>query len=326
VSLRSEIEAYRAAVAAELGLVTPPPRTPEPSAPGAATRDPGTVIDLPMIGSVDAASASLPAVAIALGALDAFNPCALSVLLFLLSVLVGSRSRRRMLLVGGVFVAVSGLVYFALMAAWLNVFLAFGALRIVTLVAGAAAVVAAAVNLKDYAWYGRGPSLVIPASARPALFGRILDLSEATRLPVLLASTVFVAAVANSYEMLCTGGFPVVFTRVLTLHDLPLPTYYAYLALYNVVYVLPLLAIVVLFTATLGSRRVGELEARRLKLLSGLLMLGFGLLLLFLPDRLGDLGTSLWLFGAAVAAWALIVGTEGLRRRPARAARGMRGG
>ncbi len=311
-ALAGAFEAYRDEVARALGLATPAPTSALPTAAPSPTAV--APITLPFIGPIDATSVSLPILAVVLGGLDAFNPCALSVLLFLMSVLVGARSRARIALVGGTFVAVSGLVYFALMAAWLNLFLAFGAFRLVTVIAGLAAVVAATINLKDYAWYGHGPSLVIPGSARPALFGRILDIGEATRLPALLASTILVAAVANSYEMLCTGGFPVVFTRVLTLEHLPTAAYYGYLALYNVVYVLPLLAIVLVFTWSLGSGRIGEREARRLKLLSGLLMLGFGLLLLLAPDRLTDLVTSVGLFAGAVVMWLAIIGVGRLRQ------------
>ena len=57
-----------------------------------------------------------------LAGLDAFNPCAFFVLLFLLSLLVHARDRRRMLLIGGVFVFFSGAIYFVFMAVWLNVF------------------------------------------------------------------------------------------------------------------------------------------------------------------------------------------------------------
>jgi thiol-disulfide isomerase/thioredoxin len=326
--LRRELVAFRDAVQGSLVSPTPGstdglPASPAPSpdgspvtaSPSPSPALPGAQIMFPFIGPVDAASLSLPLLAVTLGGLDAFNPCALSVLFFLMSVLVGARSRRRVLLVGGTFVLVSGLVYFVLMAAWLNLFLAFGALRVVTVAAGIAAVVAALINIKDFGWYGHGPSLVIPGSARPAIFGRILDLSEATKLPVIIATTILVAAVANAYEMLCTGGFPVVFTRVLTLSELPTTAYYGYLALYNLVYVTPLLAIVLLFTWSLGSGRIGELEARRLKLLSGLLMLGFGAMLLFLPDRLGDLSTALALFGSALTAWLLILSIGRLRAR-----------
>jgi hypothetical protein len=129
-------------------------------------------------------------------------------------------------------------------------------------------------------------------------------------LPILVVTTVLVAAVANAYEMLCTGGFPVVFTRVLTLADLSTPAYYAYLALYCLVYVVPAALIVAAFTLTLGSRGVSVREARDLKLLSGLLMLGFGSLLLLGPDRLMDLGTTLGLFAGVVLAWIVIVAVE----------------
>ena len=68
----------------------------------------------------------MPLFTLALGLLDGFNPCAMWVLLFLLSVLVRLKDRRRMALVAGTFVLVSGAVYYAFMAAWLNVFLAVG--------------------------------------------------------------------------------------------------------------------------------------------------------------------------------------------------------
>lgn len=282
---------------------------------------PGTSITLPVVGALDARSLSLPLLAVVLGGLDAVNPCALSVLLFLVSALVGAGSRRRIALVGGAFVAVTGLVYLLLMAAWLNAFLWFGELRAVTLVAGAAAVGAGLINVKDFGWFGRGPSLVIPSSARPMIFGRLLDLSGTMALPTLLGTTILVAAVVSGYEMLCTGGFPMVFTRVLTLADLPTAVYYGYLLLYVSVYLAPLVAIVATFTVTLGTRGVSVDEARRLKLLSGLLMLGVGGLLLLAPDRLSDIGTTLGLFLAAGGLWLVALIAERLARGGSQVAR-----
>jgi hypothetical protein len=255
-----------------------------------------------------------------LAGLDAVNPCALSVLLFLLSLLVGARDRRRMLLVGGTFVIVSGAAYFVLMAAWLNVFLLVGMVRVVTIAAGVAAVVAALINIKDYAWFRRGPSLVIPESAKPHIFGRMIDMTESTKLSAMLVGTVLVAIAANAYEALCTGGFPVVFTRILTLNDLSTAAYYAYLLAYVLVYVSPLIAMVLLFTFTLGTHTVTQREARTLKLLSGLLMLGFGLMLLFAPELLGSLGATIGLFLGAVAITILVVLVDRARSRPGRAA------
>lgn len=94
-------------------------------------------IDIPLFGKVEAVSLSLPVLTLVLAGIDAFNPCAFFVLLFLLSMMAHQRSRTRMLLIGGVFVAISGLMYFAFMAAWLSVFQIFGHLAWVTLAAGA---------------------------------------------------------------------------------------------------------------------------------------------------------------------------------------------
>ena len=65
------------------------------------------------------------------------------------------------------------------------------------------------------------------------------------------------------------------------------------------IYVLPLLAIVLLFGATLGARRLGAGEGRSLKLLSGLMMLGLGGLLLAAPALLASPWSGAGLVAAA---------------------------
>ncbi len=271
-------------------------------------RDSGQrLLDAAGLGGVDAAHLSLPLLTLVIAGLDAFNPCAFFVLLFLLSLLVHAGGRGRMLLVGGLFVTVSGLVYFALMAAWLNVFLLVGQLPWVTLAAGLLALVMALLNIKDFLRPGQGPTLSIPQAAKPTLFQRVRGLLQAERLPTLLAGTVLLAAAANSYELLCTAGFPMLYTRLLTLQQLPTLHYYLFLAFYNVIYVLPLLVIVALFSYTLGSRKLQAREGRLLKLLSGTMMLGLGGVLLLAPERLAQLWVALALLGVALlvtaAAW-----------------------
>jgi len=258
-----------------------------------------TEIALPFLGRFDANALSLPMLTVVMGSADAFNPCAFFVLLFLLSLLANARCRSRMLLVGGVFVACSGIFYFAFMAAWLNLFLLLEGMTVVTTVAGLVAVAVAAFNIKDYLLFHAGPSLSIPAGARGRLLKRMGRLMSAENLPMLLAGTLALAAAANAYELLCTSGFPLVFTRILTLQELPALSYYGYLVLYNLVYVLPMLAIVVVFTATLGARKLGETGGRLLKLMSGLMMLELGIVLLFKPELLSNVLTAVAVIAAA---------------------------
>jgi hypothetical protein len=208
---------------------------------------------IPVLGKLDPGEMSLPLFTPVIAGLDAFNPCAFFVLLFLLSLMVHARSRFRMPVIGGTFVFFSGFVYFLFMAAWLNLFLAIGAAPVVNLVAGLVAVAIGLMNTKDYFLFRRGPSPSIPDGAKPGLLRRMRGLLQADNMAAMLAGTITLALAANSYELLCTAGFPMVYSRVLTINDLAGLQYYAYLALYNLIYVLPLLVIVILFTATLGA-------------------------------------------------------------------------
>ena len=274
-------------------------------------QDQEKTIDLPFFGRADPERISLPIITIILGGLDSFNPCAFFVLFFLLSLLVHARSRPRMLIIGGTFVFFSGLVYFLFMAAWLNLFILAGNLSVITIAAGVIALAVSLINIKDFFILKKGISLSIPESAKPRLYERMRGLLKSSSLASMVAGTVVLAVTANTYELLCTAGFPMVFTRVLTLHGLPPLTYYFYLALYNIVYIIPLSVIVVLFTVTLGARKLTEWEGRRLKLISGLMMLFLGLTLLLKPALLNNMAAAAGMLASALAlSWIIIAASR----------------
>lgn len=257
-------------------------------------------IDIPFLGELNPSDLSLPIFTLIIAGVDAFNPCAFFILLFLLSLLVHAKSRARMFLVGGIFVLVSGLVYFVFMAAWLNVFILTGEIRAITMVAGVLVVVISLLNIKEFFFFREGVSLSIPESVKPGLFQRMRRIMLSSSKISLITGTAFFAIAANAYELLCTAGFPMVYTRVLTMSDLSTSEYYLYLFAYNLIYIVPLLLIVLAFTVTLGSRKLTEREGRILKLLSGVMMLFLGILLLVAPEWLSHVWTALLLPGLAV--------------------------
>lgn len=259
-------------------------------------------LNLPLIGEVNPGDFSLPLITVMIAGLDAFNPCAFFVLLFLLSLLAHQKDRRRMAVVGSVFVLASGLMYFVFMAAWLNVFELLGAMARVTLAAGIVAILVGAINVKDFFAFGKGVTLSIPESAKPGIYRRARAILQSENPAGMLAATVLLAVAANFYELLCTAGFPMVYTRILTLAELPPGARYAWLALYNAIYVLPLAGIVFAFIVTLGARRLTEREGRLLKLMSGTMMVGLGLVLVFAPAWLNSLAAT-----TALVAIALLV-------------------
>lgn len=243
-------------------------------------------IEAPFFGSLSVSKLGLPLFTFMVGLLDGFNPCATWVLLFLLSLLVNLRDRVKMLLIGGVFIVVSGVVYFAFMAAWLNIFLLIGFSRVTQIVLGGVAVLIGAINTKDFFAFGQGASLSIPEAAKPSLYARVRRILQAEHFAGALTNVTVLAVLVNTVELLCTAGLPAVYTQILTLQQLSWWAYYGYLGLYNVAYMLDDSVLLVIAVATLGRHKLQEREGRWLKLLSGLVMLGLGIVLLLKPEWL----------------------------------------
>jgi hypothetical protein len=237
------------------------------------------VIYLPWIGRVNLSSFSLPVLTIVLGALDSFNPCSFFILIFLLNLLLYLQSRRRMLLVGGIFIFFSGFFYYLFMFVMFNTLLITASfINMISLAVGIVAVGIGLLNIKDFFSLKKGPSLSIPEEKRSKTFKQIRKLVKSPSLLAMLGGTVFLAVSVNFYELLCTLGFPLIYTTRLTEAQLPLLEYYIYLFFYNVVYVIPLIIILVLFTFTLGTTKLTEWQVQRLKLFSGIMIFSFGLL------------------------------------------------
>jgi hypothetical protein len=228
----------------------------------------------------------LPLFTIVIGLVDGFNPCAMWVLTFLLSLLVGIGSRSKIVLIAGTFVLVSGVMYFAFMAAWLNAFLLVGYSRPLQLALGALATLIGAIHIKDFVAFRRGVSLSIPESAKPTLFLRMHRVVTAESLLASLFGVALLAILVNVVELLCTAGLPAVFTQILTLRDLSALEHYGYLVLYNVAYVFDDALMVAIAVFTLVRWRMHERHGRWLKLVSGAAIGSLGAILLFAPQWL----------------------------------------
>jgi glutaredoxin len=268
VGFADDDEGHRALLA----LIDPP-----------ATAPPRDEVDSALFGTLSATRLGLPLFTLALGLLDGFNPCAMWVLLFLLSMLVRLNDRRRMALVAGTFVLASGAVYYAFMAAWLNIFLVVGLSAALRVVLAGVALVIGAFNVKEFVAFGRGPSLSIPDSAKPGLVARMHRIMQARALPASLLAVAALAVVVNVVELLCTAGLPAIYTAVLAQQQLGTAAHYGYLALYILGYIADDAAMVTVAVVALGSGKLTERAGRWLKLVSGVVMLALGAVLLLRP-------------------------------------------
>ena len=255
-----------------------------PEAGGSA--EPPDELEVPMFGTLRVSDLGMPVFTFLVGLVDGFNPCAMWVLIFLLSVLVNLKDRRRIIAIAGTFVFVSGLAYFSFMAAWLNVFVLIGFARWAQVALGTLAIVIGVVNVKDFAAFGRGVSFSIPESAKPGIYARVRQIVSARYMTGALIGAVVLAVLVNTIELLCTAGIPALYTEILTFQQYAWWKNYAYLALYIVAYMFDDTIMLTVAVVTLSHRKLQEREGRRLKLMSGLVILGLGLLMLFKPEWL----------------------------------------
>ncbi len=243
-------------------------------------------IEVPWLGRLSVDRLGMPAFTFLIGLINGFNPCAMWVLVFLLSVLVNIKERKKIIIVAGTFVVVSGLAYFVFMAAWFNVFQLIGLLRPVQIGLGIVAIVVGLVNVKDFFAFHKGVTFSIPESAKPGIYARVRKIVSANSLFAALTGAIVLAIVVNIVELLCTAGLPALYTEILSLQQFPAWVNYAYLALYIAAYMLDDSILVLIVVCTLSHHRLQEREGRWLKLLSGSVILTLGIVMIFFPDLL----------------------------------------
>jgi len=221
--------------------------------------------------------------------------------------LVYAKNKKRMLIIGLTFVFFSGLIYFLFMSAWLNFFMVTKSITMITTIAGIIALIISIINIKDFFSFKKGISLSVSDKNRNKLISRMRGLLKAESLTSMLIGTITLAIAANMYELLCTAGFPMVFTKILVLNELSTLSYYLYLLFYNLIYIIPLLTIVLIFTFTFGAKKLNESQGEALKLLSGMMMLALGSMLVFAPGLLNNLFAAIGVIILALLITALIL-------------------
>lgn len=250
-------------------------------------------IKIPFLGEINLSSLSLPALAVVLGAIDGFNPCAMWILLFLIALLINVRSRKKLLLIGGTFIFTSGVVYFLILSAWLNLFLAISYVSLTRTLIGLFALGFGVWQIKEFITYNPGVCKVL--GLNPKGFKEKLEeglKSKAEKLVsspltwALLGGIIILAIGVNLIELFCSAGIPAVFTRILALNQLSGVSHYFYLLLYTFVFMLD--DIIVFSLAIITLRKIGFTEKYNYwaTLIGGLLILILGILLIFKPSLL----------------------------------------
>ncbi len=266
------------------------------------------LISVPLLGTVNLDKQSLWVSTLLISFVDGFNPCSLWVLSMLMALTIHTGSRKKILLIGLVFLAVTAGVY-ALFIAGL-----FSVLKIIRFVGWIQALVAgmalifAMVNIKDYFWYKEGVSFTISDENKGSIARSIRKvIASSDSLWGLIGSTVVMSAGVSLVEFSCTAGFPVIWTNLLTAQGVSALTFILLLLLYMLIYQIDELAIFLSVVFTLKTSRIEEKQGRILKLIGGMLMLTLAVVMLVNPSLMNNLTSSLLIFGIAFGAAILVL-------------------
>lgn len=243
-------------------------------------------INVPILGELETKNISLPTLSVVLGVLDGFNPCAMWALLFLISLLIGMKDRKRMWVFGTVFIVGSAAVYFMFMAAWLNLLLFIGVVFWVRALIGFLALWGGWYNLREFFQNKDATCKVTGAEKRRRVFDRLKEFTQQKNFWLGLLGILVLAFSVNLVELICSAGLPAVFTQVLALSDLATWQYYGYILLYIFFFMIDDLFVFFVAMKTLQATGITTKYARFSHLIGGILMLIIGLLLILKPEWL----------------------------------------
>ena len=241
---------------------------------------------LPIIGKIRLSDYSLSSLAVILGLVDGCNPCAMWVLVYLISLIMTLKDKRKIWLLVGSFVFASGVLYFLFMTAWLNAFLFLGYFRPVTIAIGLVALGAGILNVREF--IKTKGALVCELGDEESRKKTMARMEKVIFSPLTLATIAGIVALAfvvNSIEFLCSSALPAIFTHILSLRNLATFQYYAYILLYDCLFMLDDFIIFGLAAFAVTSN-VGERYVKYCKPAGGAILLVLGVLLLFAPNLL----------------------------------------
>lgn len=234
---------------------------------------------LPILGDVDKKSVSIPIVAIVLGFVDGFNPCAMWVLLFLIGMLFNMQNRKKMWILGMTFLFISGLVYFISLLG-ISIVLSFTTVLLKHLIA-LVVIFLGGFNLYKYFKTKQNTGCeIIDDKKRNKIFTRIKNIINNKSFFLAIIGMIMLAISVNLIELACTFGFPMIFAEILALNNIEGFARIGYLLLYIIIYMLDDIVVFVIAMITLNLTGISTKYSKYSYLIGGVIMIIMGILLL----------------------------------------------
>lgn len=247
-----------------------------------------SIKDLPILGKVDVKKVSLPIIAAVIGLVDGFNPCAMWVLIFLISMLLGTKDRKKMWILGLTFLFTSAFIYLLFMVAWLNVAIKMNTVIWLRITIAIIAIIAAFINLKSFYKSLKKDTgcEVVDSKKRKNIIEKIKKFTLEKSLILGLLGVMTLAVSVNFIELACSAGLPLLFTQILALNNLSKLSYMIYILIYIFFFLVDDIIVFVIAMFTLKITGISNKYSKYSHLIGGIIMLLIGLLMIIKPEWL----------------------------------------
>ena len=244
---------------------------------------------IPIIGEINPKNISLPLVSIVIGLVDGFNPCAMWVLIFLISLMIGMKNRKRMWCLGIAFLLSSAIVYFAFMMAWVNVAGMFTSSNIIEILVGIVALLGGGINLYNFIKEVRRKDVgcsVTNNKQKKKIMVRAKEIVTENSFLLALLGVMVLAVSVNIIELACSAGLPILFAQILSMNDLSNAQTWFYNILYIFFFLLDDLIVFIIAMTTMKLTGISNKYNKYAHLIGGIIMLLIGILMIFAPNIL----------------------------------------
>lgn len=246
-------------------------------------------VTVPVLGKINAKKVSLPILAVVLGFVDGFNPCAMWILIFLITMLFNMKDRKKMWILGLTFILTSGIVYLMFMLAWLNLATFISKIAFIRLLIAVIALVVGLINVYKYIDSLKKKDEgcdVVDKKDRKKIMEKIISITHEKKFIIALLGIMVLAASVNIIELMCSIGIPLLFTQILAMNNLSTFSYMIYMFIYIFFFLIDDIVIFVISMVTLNVTGLSTKYTKYSHLIGGIIMLIIGLLLIIKPELL----------------------------------------
>lgn len=239
---------------------------------------------IPILGKIEAKNASIILIAIILGFIDGFNPCAMWILLLLINMCISIKDKKKMLIVCLTFIITSGIIYFLSMLG-IGFILDLTTISYIRNIIAILAIILGIYNLYTYLKTRKQTGChVVKKEKRKTIITKINNILNNKNTLLMFGGTIILATSVSLVEMACSLGFPTIFLELLSINNIHSFLKVTYLLIYILFYLIDDIIVLFLSIKAFETKGISTKYNKYVHLIGGLIMILMGVLLIFKPE------------------------------------------